>query len=398
MALDDYILVKDQDGNLKYFKDGKYFNIEEIDQSISSDSQIETEKSAPKEKPSSHVPLQPTRTLYDVDLKSEDADEEPENPEHLVELKKNLEQTISRSVAGIIADLKVNFSDENTKRKFESIIASRLRDVRGDKELLYILTVPKDAGGLGLSEERANLVLSVTKKYLPQGDSINGSPLGKEKKQTLYEKKEVLSTVKPVMAIDKPSNTPVKPASVESTSPSVSLPVKPVLENKELSRDVVDQLLKQAKSENILAEILPTSKPDARPVNPTPIRRHVPLNSMREMTDVTMGPKLYSPVDELKTMDLVNLHRLGKDIEQQLAVIKEKIETLKQESWKRGIQGIKAWRSSAVYQLYYQIGIDSVMSGRPIADIIVDRQIKNEPTLTPGEFDAILRFNKNLEV
>ena len=28
---DDYILVKDKDGNLKYYKDGQYFDIDEID-------------------------------------------------------------------------------------------------------------------------------------------------------------------------------------------------------------------------------------------------------------------------------------------------------------------------------------------------------------------------------
>lgn len=464
MALDDYILVKDQDGNLKYFKDGKYFNIEEIER-VTSNSQksatVENKNQVVPKPMEKNQPLKPTRSLYDLDLKP-DEDDEPKQFEHLEPVRKQLDESVGQTVATIVTDLKVNFTDEQTKRRFENLIASRLRDIRGDKELLYILTVPKNDGGMGLNDDRAKLVLAVIKKHLPsvkvpviepkKSDSVVQSG-------TLYEKQAPASMAKvdeqvsspenfqkmrvqpPMVAkqqsVEKPliNKTVSAPSEVKpeitremvdqlisgekgdniigdlvakkpvvqpiSSSSAKELPInKPVAASEvkpEITKDVVDQIIAREKGDNIIGDLV-AKKPAVQPVNPQPVRKSVLTNNLEQMSDVSAGPRLYSPTDELRTMDLENLHRLGPDIDKQLATIKEKIEILKEESWRRGLEGINAWRSSVVYELYYDIGVESIMSGKSVADIIVDRQIQNRPTLTPGEFDAILKFNKTLGI
>jgi len=71
---------------------------------------------------------------------------------------------------------------------------------------------------------------------------------------------------------------------------------------------------------------------------------------------------------------------------------------LRQESFDRGFEGVAAWRQSPVYQIYTEIGVESIMSGKSIEQVIIDRQVKNLPVLTLSEFEAIIKLNKELVV
>ena len=491
MSNSDYILVKDKDGKLKYYKDGKYFEIDEIDG---------LKNGEPKKK---------ERTLHDIDLSAKH-DEEVDKFAHLDESKKEVDVNVKKAIEAILTDLKVKFTDESTKKKFESLLLSRLRNVRNDKETTYMLTVPKDDGGLGLDEKRAGLVLTVIKKHLVGLDESTKNVVEKVKmpeKGTLYEnkgvrntkntepkahssfgeekyenlskhedkdvkvgeikntdvpaeevysrksmmgkvekKKEVLAdstkaisedkkgkingaaiiddliarsggglTLEQIIKDNKAKDSPVqnnavkvegelKDVKVEEKKKEVLIEKNKVVVSdvKEASTDLQDTtavITKEVKVEKVEEKKVEVQKPkpkvELKPVI-EPVRKAVKNDN--SVGDVAFKQQLYSPVDELKTMDIVNFRRLGGNIKEVIIAIEEKIENLREESWGQGMIATKAWKESPVLGLYRDMGVQSMISGKTINEVIVDRQIKNELVLTQSEFEGVLDFNKKLSI
>jgi len=350
MADGDYILVKDEKGALKYFKDGQYFDIEEIDRPAPTAEQV---KSA--------------RTLRDIDLTPEPEDEEIVAHQHLDSHRQIVDGNIKNAVAAVIDDLKVNFTDEEIRRKFMKLIESRLREVRTDKEVEYFLTVPKADGGFGLDAERAQLVIAVIKKH---------EPTVVEVKKQVAEKIEVKKTVSAPPPVLKPITPPAAPR------PTMPAPPK---------KDIVAELLAKEKPEFTINDLIKDKKPSAPVMKPV-------VTDKKPMADVTYRPRLLGPIEELRTMDMVNFHRLGNTIEAIIATLEEKIANQRHESWKKGMDAVLAWKDSEVFNIYMQMGVQSALTNKKIADVIVDRQIKNQPSLTQAEFEAILNFNKTLDI
>ena len=96
----DYILVKDKDGQMKYYKDGKYFSIEEIENG-------EKKVDAPKEKKATFID---DEVVHDEHMKAAKS-----------ELDKQVDLTIDKITGGTILVL-IAFFEVNIA------IATRARD------------------------------------------------------------------------------------------------------------------------------------------------------------------------------------------------------------------------------------------------------------------------------
>ncbi len=59
-------------------------------------------------------------------------------------------------------------------------------------------------------------------------------------------------------------------------------------------------------------------------------------------------------------------------------------------------KAIQAWKDSQIYKLYLEIGEDSINKGKPITEVIKEKQEKGVPTLTEEEFNSILELNEDL--
>ena len=102
------------------------------------------------------------------------------------------------------------------------------------------------------------------------------------------------------------------------------------------------------------------------------------------------------PVEELRSLNLIDFRRLSNNPRQAIAMINEKINLLEQESFGQRLAGIKAWRESDLYRLYLEIGRQSLQQGRLVKEIVGERIKNSQPALTEGEFEAIMDLNKNL--
>ena len=69
---------------------------------------------------------------------------------------------------------------------------------------------------------------------------------------------------------------------------------------------------------------------------------------------------LTGPLQELQALDLINWRRLGRDARERSRKILEKINLLEHDSFTKKAQGISNWRQSPVYQMYLNLGAESM--------------------------------------
>jgi hypothetical protein len=310
----EFVLVRDQRGNFKYYYKGKFYTEEEVSKILSPK---EIEKLKEKEK---------------VEQKKEEKEPEKikETPPELKDLERKF---FERYTDKIIKESGVELTGIDKNKLIKAII-SRLRGVRRDTELKYILTASISAGGVGLAEPKAEKIISKIKEYLTEVEN---------KRLELIREKQMPEELKP---------PPVPPAVPEAPAK------QPKIARKTLSG--LDE------KKPVISDIKPVSA-------------------------------LVGPVQELATMDLVNLRRLGANKEEIISEITERINLLAEQSVQKKIQGIEAWKSSPVYQRYLDLGYLSIKENKPVEQIISEKAGKDEKTLTFEEFQAIMELNSKLQ-
>jgi len=308
----EFVLVRDEKGNFLYYYKGKFYTYEEVTKLLS-----------PRE----------VKKLKKKEEVVEKKEEEEKPLEELPADKRELEQKFLREIAEkIIAELKITLTAPD-KTKFINIIISRLRAIRKDIETKYILTASKSAGGLGLDNQKAEVVITTIKKYLPEVE--------KKRLELLRMEKPMEAAPAPLPPVEKP---PAPPAP-------------------EIARKTL------------------TGLDEKKPV----------------VADVTKAPSLVGPIEELRTMDLVNLRRLGANKEEIISEIRERVNLLAEQSLQKKVQGITAWQQSPVYQMYLDLGYQSIKGNKPIENIINEKLTKGEKILTFEEFQAIMELNSKLQ-
>ena len=111
--------------------------------------------------------------------------------------------------------------------------------------------------------------------------------------------------------------------------------------------------------------------------------------------EVKVKPRIYGPIDELRTIVLANWRRWG-TTKEAAQKIQDKINLLAEESLVKKAEGIKAWKESEINQLYLDIGAESIDKGKSVIEVITQRQQAGQPTLTEEEFNAVVELNQKL--
>ena len=114
------------------------------------------------------------------------------------------------------------------------------------------------------------------------------------------------------------------------------------------------------------------------------------------VTDVRTTRRVMGPIDELKTMTIEDFRRLGNNVPMMAAKVVEKIELLADESLLKRNEGLMAWKSSPLHQLYLVVGAESLEKSMDVAHVIEEHIKKNHQVFTKEEFDAIADINRKL--
>lgn len=300
---------------------------------------------------------------------------------------------IDDKLAEIISRAQINFGSADLAGRFSQILRTYLRGVRNKLEIKAALMKPFLNGGLSFDEDSAQKIMLLADKVLNSSFPAKaGPPAGRS-------------------GLDQP----IRPAP-EIRPPE---PVKSDFFSKgEISRDLsydFSKLNLKAKADRIkndlkkldtgrelpapMPAILPSPKndPEARPL----IKRRFKAENLSQsqkvkIEDVKYVPRVMSPLDELRYLDLTNFRRLDLDPLKSAAKIKSKIDLLAEEDYGKKLEGIKLWRLSPVNKLYLEIGHLSISENKPVDVIIEERKMAGADYLTADEFKAVMDLNKNL--
>ena len=134
-----------------------------------------------------------------------------------------------------------------------------------------------------------------------------------------------------------------------------------------------------------------TQPPYSRFVIPDPSAHVRP-----QMQEVRARPRVVGPVEELGLITLEDFRRLAPVAPAAADKVREKVELLTDESLLKRSEGVAAWKSSPVHQLYLAVGRECMEKGGTVKQVILDWQARKRAVLTPEEFDAIADVNQKL--
>ena len=190
-------------------------------------------------------------------------------------------------------------------------------------------------------------------------------------------------TVPPPPNLPGATSLPLAPQAKAATTPGDILPVRP------------------AAPTAVAASPLTPPKPpplpmvpSAQPV-PTPAPTLIASAPKDVVTDIRAAQRLTGPVEELRSLTLVDFIRYSKDAKEAILKIKDKIDLLEDQSFEVKTQGIKAWQESPANRMYLDI-LRQSLEGKPVIEVITAMEQKGEKTLNKAQFDAILQLNRML--
>lgn len=369
-GLEEEFIVRDEAGNFKIFRHGQL--VKEVS------GETPPELTSPEPKPPfvpkppvspPSPPPAPGRFKAAFYFAPEDEKEIDKHKERLAQIG---EVSIERDSTSIFNKLvqkhNLTFAEEILKKRFLNVIDSRLKNVREPIDVKEILSRPQETGGLGydqgladrLTEEiEAEAVILESQRPPKPPEVRKPSPLREER---VEKKKEVKTELRPLKPIAPPVVPPPRPL-IPKVSPS-PIPVKP---RAEFRKPAIPQVRR------------PLEEPE-RP----------------KIVDIKKPPRVLGPVDELRELRLSDFRDLGRDRQEAIQKIQEKIELLGEESFTQRAKGIKAWQNSEIYKFYLDIGRESMDSNQTIEEIINQRMAEGKPYLTQEEFSAISDLNRKL--
>jgi hypothetical protein len=187
---------------------------------------------------------------------------------------------------------KIKFAvPDDLQARLQSLITSRVKEIRTDEQLLDYITRPAVSGGLGLDSGQAEVW-----------------HLSKEKKKIISQTDNVEKATKPAIAgINK------------SRSSEMSLPRLPG-EQKQVLHDIV-KIKSDTKIDN------------------------------KEVAE-TFQVETVGAIDEIKSFSLVDLRRLGNSPDECFKRLVEKFENIKSDSIILYLQAVQVWQDSPLYHQY----------------------------------------------
>ena len=277
------------------------------------------------------------------------------------------------------------FEDVGLQERCAKLIESRVRDVRTPEQTRAQLEKAVESGGLGVTGRRLSDMLAMIEGRIA---AYQGNISQEERrkhveklaavpdKDTLAKKEETLLTKRYVELTGKVPGEHVAPAapSVSRTSVAISAHHEQMTREGKIDASKVKDAVSAAREA--------TTAP--RPKTPT------------SMQEVTFEKRLSGPIDELRSLTLVDFHRLSKDPMQAATKVKDKVDLMEEQGYEKKVEAVQAWRSSPLNQMYVGITREAVLTGVPVTEILGKKRTAGEETLSDEELKAVMKLNADL--
>jgi len=310
------------------------------------------------------------------------------------EVKKYLAQTPKETIdyAALTREIISQFSykpdNEIIAKRLENIILARVKEIRDDLETKEVLLKGKKVGGLEFTEDQADDLLGLIRRYASQ------API------KMIDTDDVLVKL-PTSAASQPK------IEMEDGLPVVKMPVEPINVKQSQKLSDADNIrgnneLPAGQNNVKIKPVIEKSLPAPQP-QPFDTGKMIPESVLNAKTalkpnldDVKLERKTMGPIDELENMTIIEFRRLAGDQQSAVGKLKEKINLLEKEGFNRRLEGINAWQKNEVNKFYRLLGQLSMSEGKSIEDVIKERLIGGKPTLALDEFNAVMELNRDL--
>ncbi len=320
----------------------------------------------------------------------------------------------------------VTLPDEDMKRRFRTLVTLYFRDLRDALETKSKFTMPTTSGGMGMPEAEADRVMGILKERVKgfstaaEGRAADSKAKFVSEQATKHMEGQAAGERKEQEALDRQykgllEKTGVAaPAGAQRLAPPAPPRIVPVTgpETGSSALPQVKPIPQTAPSVSVAAPAAPAASAAAVPQPPAPpvvpATAAPPTASPASMVaapttgairptvaDVKFVPKLIGPVDELRALTLKDFRKLSKEPREATLKVKDKIDLLEDQGFERKTEAIKAWQDSEVNKMYLDI-LRKSLEGKPVTEVIAERELAAQVTLNKAEFDAIMELNRKL--
>lgn len=246
---------------------------------------------------------------------------------------------VNQNIENILAGVGLPDLSPNLRKRLRDAIGLYQKGVRGKIDTYAQLERPSDEGGVGLSP---NVVDQIMTKITPNQASSKSS----QQRQ--------------------------------------------VGEKSDRVKSFTNVLSQKSDSEKMTEQKIKIDEPKKISVN------QIKSASNLSVTDVKTYPKVVGPVEELRILQLKDFRRFNPDPQKALQVVNQKLLLLKEDSYEDYIKGVNAWRQSPMYQEYVKLIETGLHEGRQISEVVASQRQHDLESLSWKEFLAIREFNSTL--
>ncbi len=309
----------------------------------------------------------------------------------------NTPATIEDMVANVCSIDSMRFTDQKLGDRCKQIVESRLREVRTASDTQNLLERSVEAGGLGVTGRKLSDMMQSIERGVDEFQTVFAKKVENERKefvegqvtrdlakQSLAEKEEKAMTKRYVEMTGK-----IPDAHIQAASPSGS----------RVSGAVSAGQALQAREEKIDTAKVRSAIESAKPSLPPPLQGGVGGGhavARPDMSDVRFIKRLSGPIDELRSMSLIDFRRLSNNTTDAAEKIKGQVDLVENQGYEKKVEAIRAWQSSPLYQMYLKIARAAMQEGVPLEEARLAQEKTSESLLTKEELSAILKLNSEL--
>jgi hypothetical protein len=278
----------------------------------------------------------------------------------------------------------LQFNDPKLLDRCKQIVESRLREVRSASDTQRQFERPFETGGLGVSGRKLADMMQVIEQAFDRWQKYSVEKVVQEKEkykerqssiateqQSMGEKEERVMTKRYVELTGKmPSGhiLPVAP-SVARVSAAMSASETLKMREQKIDPEKVKQVVEAAKVTG---------------------GREGSQNGRPVVMDVKFARRLSGPIDELRSMTLVDFRRLSKDARTSAERIKDQVGLVEEEGFERRVEAVRAWQSSPLHQMYLAIARRALQEGKPLEAVRQEQEKIAGSGITKEELAVLL--------
>lgn len=339
--------------------------------------------SAPFGAPPLTVPAKPVGSIAPTQEYSADDTAEIERQSSWVQKNRPVGVADFDDVAkGVFEHHHLAWADELLNRRALAIAKARLKEIRDSQQTEAMLARDPQVGGLGLDPDIARQLTigldAAAKDLKAKGMTRPPAPIQPPPPVTSPPLQAARPLGQPPLTrVVPPGGLPLgptpRPGVTEAPRPS-----RPIKRPPDIPPPAVSSQ--------------PAAVPTTRPMVQRPRQPDRPT-----ISDITRPPKAYGPGEEMKSLTLTEWRRLGQGAAESARLLLEKFKNLQRESFPLWTAAMNGWRQSEVYQLYLDMGRQSLDQGMSIQDAIATRARSGQIYLSEHEFFTIADLNRQLQ-